>query len=423
MASGPGYPNSVRAGAFLATGVALALVVVLILSRADLFASKSRYVVRFDMNDGVAGLEVGAEVRVSGLKVGRVTRIDQDFANGHIDVAIDIRSDIRLRSDAVVMRSQPLLGNYSWLNFPSLGSERGQPLEEGGTITARASGGLLATIVGPQNAEHANDMFRQLVAFTGSLQSFADEDYPKVSAAIQDAQAVMSEARADYGKWRVNVSSGLESAASSMKKLDATMDDAQVAVRDAREVVRHFREVNMQQVDKVLADAERGANRFADAMDSLDAELVARFPDLRDILANFRQTAVQAKLATMEIRRSPWKLFYSPSGEALARENLYESARAFAIASADMRVAGETLSGVLRDMPERFASDPKFRDALKAQVTDSMTRYEAAQRTLFDVLRADFPGEAPPAAPAAGDRQVDLPAAAPRGTPGAPPAN
>ena len=69
------------------------------------------------------------------------------------------------------------------------------------------------------------------------------------------------------------------------------------------------------------------------------------------------------------------------------------------------------------DQPDRFASDERFRDALKAQVTDSMARYEASQKALFDVLRADFPAESPPAAPAAGDRQVTLPAAAAKGKP------
>lgn len=409
MASGPGYSNSVRAGAFLATGAALALVVVLVLSKSDILTSKSAYKVRFGMNDGVAGLEVGAEVRVSGLKVGRVTRIEQDFANGHIDVGVEMRSDIAIREGAVVMRAQPLLGNYSWINFSSLGPEDAARIPDEGTIGAKESGGLLATIVGPQNASSANEMFGQLVAFTRRLQEFADQDYPKVRGLLEDANATVADIRKDYGTWRTDITSGLEDAASSMRKLNATMDDAQSAAKDAREVVRHFREVNLQQVDKVLADAEQGADRFASAMDSLDTELVARLPDVRAVLSDLRQGAAQVKLATMEVRRSPWKLLHTPSGDELARENLYESARAFALASSDMRVAGETLAAVLKDSPDRFADDPKFREALTAQVSDSMKRYETAQRTLFDVLRADFPGEGPPQAPEAGARQVTLP--------------
>jgi phospholipid/cholesterol/gamma-HCH transport system substrate-binding protein len=411
MANGSGYSNSVRAGAFLLTAVALGLVVVLVLMKTDIFTGKNTYKVGFKMDDGVAGLEVGAEVRVSGLKVGRVSEIEQDFNNGKITVTVEMRRDIVVREQAEVMRAQPLLGNYSWLNFTSLGT--GNVIPDGGAIEATPSGGLLATIVGPQNATRANEIFGDLVAFTRRLDEFAREDYPVVKKALADAQFTVSDIRENYDGWRKNINEGLSEAAGAMRKLNGTMDDAQVAVKDAREVVRHFREVNLQQLDKTLAEAERGATSFASSMDALDAELVARIPDARAMMADLRQGAAQVKLATMEVRRSPWKLFYRPSGDELARENLYESARAFALASSDMRVAGETLSAVLRDQPERFASDERFRDALKGQVTDSMARYEAAQKALFDVLRADFPKEAPPEAPMSGDRQVTLPTAAP----------
>ena len=408
MANGPGYSNSVRAGAFLVTGAALALVVVLVLMKTDILTGKNTYVVDFEMDDGVAGLEEGAEVRVSGLKVGRVKSIDQDFANEKIKVTVEMRRDIVVRSDAKVMRAQPLLGNYSWLNFSSLGT--GAVLPDEGKIVAQRSGGLLATIVGPQNASSANEMFMNAVAFTRKLEEFARDDYPVVKRTLANADSTVAEIRDGFSKWSPRITSGIGEAESAMRKLNLTMDDAQVAVKDAREVVAHFRETNVKQLDATLADAQRGAERFANAMDSLDTEMVAQLPAVRTMLADLRQGAAQVKLASMEVRRSPWKLFYRPTGDELARENLYESARAFALASSDMRVAGEALAAVVREQPDRFADDAKFRDALKAQVTDSMVRYEAAQKALFDVLRADFPKDAPPAAPKAGDRAVTLPA-------------
>ena len=123
MADGPGYSNSVRAGAFLVTSVIAALLVTFILEKSNPFASKNRYKVAFTMDDGVAGLEEGSEVRVSGLKVGKVEQIEQQFepAPGRILVHVAIESDIKVRKDAKVIRAQPLLGNYSWLNFTSLG--------------------------------------------------------------------------------------------------------------------------------------------------------------------------------------------------------------------------------------------------------------------------------------------------------------
>jgi hypothetical protein len=164
------------------------------------------------------------------------------------------------------------------------------------------------------------------------------------------------------------------------------MDDAKAMAADARAAVAHIRDVNLKQVDQLLTEAETGTKAFADSMQALDTELATRLPDIRAMLWDLRQSAAQVKLATMEVRRSPWKLLYRPTGDELARENLYESARAFAIASSDLRVAGETLQAALRDAPERFEQDPKLREAIRMQVVDSLGRYETAQRKLFEVL-------------------------------------
>ncbi|MFM1936188.1 MAG: hypothetical protein RI990_1147 [Planctomycetota bacterium] len=397
MADGSGYPNSIRAGAFLLTAAATALVIILVLSKSAVFSSKSRYVVRFGMDDGVSGLDVGSEVRVAGLKVGRVTHIDQKFDSGWIDVGIEIRADIALHEGVQVLRSQPLLGNYSWLNFPNLGSANGARIEPGATIEAQKSGGLLATIVGPSNAGRADQMFTNLVEFTDSLANFARVQYPEnVVPLLQEARTLMADLGKDYGEWRGKVGEAIDGAASSMAKLDSVMDDAAVGVKDARAVVEHFRANSLAQVDKILEDGVKGADRFADAMDTLEAELSARLPDVRALLWDLRQAGAQVKLATMEVRRSPWKLLYRPSGDELARENLYESARAFAIASSDLRVAGETLDMALRDSPKRFEDDPEFRGAVRDGVMKAIGRYETAQQRLFDVLQADFGGEAAP---------------------------
>ncbi|MFM8732981.1 MAG: MlaD family protein, partial [Phycisphaerales bacterium] len=193
MSEGTGYSNSIRAGAFLLTGALLALVIILVLSKTSAFSRMNDYVVVFTMEDGVGGVEIGSEVRVAGLKVGRVTEIVQKFEEQRIEVEIEMRADIALHKDAVVIRSQPLLGNFSWLNFSSLGTEAGGRMNPGDQIDARKSGGLLATIVGPANASNADRMFADLVAFTGALNDFAKVQYPdRVVPILRDANQTVS---------------------------------------------------------------------------------------------------------------------------------------------------------------------------------------------------------------------------------------
>jgi len=51
MAEGTNYSNTVRAGAFLITGLLLGLVVIVTLQKTSIFASKSRYLVHFGMDE------------------------------------------------------------------------------------------------------------------------------------------------------------------------------------------------------------------------------------------------------------------------------------------------------------------------------------------------------------------------------------
>lgn len=400
MADGTGYSNSVRAGVLLVTTLLGAVVILIVLSKAAIFTSKSAYTLIFRMADGVAGLDIGAEVRVAGLKVGRVTAITEHFVDDRIEVAIEIDASIPVYKDAQALRSQPLLGNYSWINFSTLGTAAAGLVKPGDKLDATPSGGLLATIVGPQNAGRANKMFEDLVAFTGSLNDFATVQYPqKVVPILDDTSSTLHALRADYNTWRPDIGATLASAASGTKKLDAAMDDAKVLAADARAVVAHMRQENLKQIDNILSEAEKGTTSFASAMETLDTELVTRLPDIRALLWDLRQAGAQIKLASMEVRRSPWKLLYRPSGDELGRENLYESARAFAIASSDLRVAGETLKAAMQDAPDRFEKDPKFRDTIRDAVTAALGRYETAQKKLFDVLLDGAPMPIPDAEP------------------------
>jgi ABC-type transporter Mla subunit MlaD len=396
------------------TTAIVGLIVVVVLMKTNLFASTKSYVVEFGMADGVAGLESGAEVRVAGLKVGRVNGIEEHFDEGRIDVSIEMDASIPVYKNAEVLRSQPLLGNYSWLNFTNLGDASAGVLAEDARLQARVSGGLLATIVGPKNAGRADKMFEDLSQFTGALQSFATEQYPKKVVPILDDIALLaSDARRDYATWRSDISRTLASAASAAAKFDTTMDDAKVLAADARAVMSHVREKNIEQIDRILADAEVGAASLANALQTLDVEIGVRLPDLRAMLMDLRTAAAQIKLATMEVRRSPWKLLHEPSSGEVGRENLYEAARAFALASNDLRVAAETLDAATRTAPERFENDERFRKAVQDEVTSSMTRFQVAQQRLFDVL---LDGKGPPP----GSEQTARPFAPPPPAPSKP---
>jgi len=197
--------------------------------------------------------------------------------------------------------------------------------------------------------------------------------YPdRVVPILRDANQTVAKLSTDYEAWRPKIAEGLGDAASSMRKLDATMDDVGAAAKDARESLAHLKEKNLKQIDELLDSGVKGADRFAAAMDTLDAELGARIPDLRALLWDLRQAGAQVKLASMEVRRSPWKLLYRPSGDELGRENLYESA--------PFTPLSRSSSTCLRFFSFRCASDSRasFAAAPTSSIVASSLRIELA---------------------------------------------
>ena len=82
--SGESEKNNFRAGIFTITALVLGFATLVVLNGEaveQLFGKYNRYSVRFDLYDGVSGLNTGSEVRVGGLTRGRVTAIKLEGLN------------------------------------------------------------------------------------------------------------------------------------------------------------------------------------------------------------------------------------------------------------------------------------------------------------------------------------------------------
>lgn len=98
---------------------------------------------RFDQVDG---LQVGSDVRMSGIKVGTVVRQELDTETFQAIVEISIEDSIALPDDtAAKIASESLLGG-SFLDLEPGGSE--DLLEEGGEITFTQSSVSLMDLIG-----------------------------------------------------------------------------------------------------------------------------------------------------------------------------------------------------------------------------------------------------------------------------------
>ena len=125
-----GDRNNLKAGFFTLFAVALGFTTIVILNGDafdKLFGEYNRYSVRFSLLEGVGGLGVGSEVRVGGLVRGQVTEIsltgidagDEELPEALVE--IEIIKDIKLWSNAVAIRTVPVLGGSSWINITTIG--------------------------------------------------------------------------------------------------------------------------------------------------------------------------------------------------------------------------------------------------------------------------------------------------------------
>ncbi len=415
MSSSDNRRNNVRAGLFTLAALALGFATIVVLNADSLkylWGSHHRYVVRFTLLDGVGGLSPGSEVRVGGLVRGRVTDIRLTGIEAGDDrppeALVDIQVDgmITLWSNAEAIRTVPILGGSSWINITTIGgpnvitrspavrngaSSAELPVDGSGEIPATPGDGLLTTIVGPQNAVTTQQLLENVASFTRFLDrdvvlAFDDE----IKATLADARAVVGDVKSDYGQWRKDLDRTFDSVAAAADRLDGTMVEAAGAVGDARDDLRMIGELvrrNVGRIDAAIANVEvmtedgvaithrlrdETLARVDDALDAgvtaiqqlsttmrrVDLEIANAVPQVQAFLQDALVAAGEMKLATIEIRRSPWRILYQPQPGELANENLFSAARDFTIAAGEVRSAAASLQSMLDQLPDARRDDP-----------------------------------------------------------------
>ena len=405
------FSNNLRAGIFVSTILVLALAVGFVLLKVDLFKKYQTLVLQFDTTEGVSGLSRGSEVKVGGLTVGRVVLITPDVDQNNdlsaINVTIEIMEGIPIRysdtapegTNAEVIRVGSLVGSTSIINFNTLGQAPAPLLNSGDKLLATRGSGMLTTLVGPANAVRTNEIIKGLAVTAAWLKTIPEEYRTRVVPTLQNLSTTTANFNQDYETWRKPIGDTLLNAQSftgnadqllkdNKAKFTQLMDNTSATMADAKVIASEFKTKGMPALQKLLDQGADAAQSLASSLDQVEQQMPQRLTDLRDFMLDAREIAGQFKLTAIEIRRSPWKLLYQPKPGEVAHENLYSATRAFALATADLKTASASLQAVLAQDANKFNSDENFRKEVRQEVLDSLEKYEAAQRQLFDVLAA-----------------------------------
>jgi ABC-type transporter Mla subunit MlaD len=430
MATTSAGRQNLVAGVFVLAGIVLAVATLVVIQQLTL-SPRVPYDIEFTVEEGVGGLATGSDVQVGGLSRGKVVSVTPRFADASggdrrmtgVVVRVEIDESIEIFDDASVLRMSPLLGTIGFLNFTNLGGGEGAArLSSGGTLDARPSPGMLATIVGGQNAEAVGLMIANVERLSDVLGEQIPRDYDQiVRPALRDAGTVIGDVRQKWPSWSGEITTTLDNAAvasasivkgidqarnlvaSAQKPVDGiavlvedntpaitrTVQNALDISRKVDDLATSLEQEALPKLTALLDSAKETLDGASATLERIEPEILRQMPQVRSIISDIRDASSELKLSMIEIRRNPWRLLFRPSSEIVGNENLFAAARNFAIAAGDLRMAGEAFEEVLAADPDALADDPDLADSLREAVGEQFRRYERAQQDLFRIILAE----------------------------------
>ena len=289
----------------------------------------------------------------------------------------------------------------------------------GAVIVGSLTAGLLSSVIGADNAAKTSKIVDVALEFGGFLSDiprrYEEQVTPildNLESATADAKALTAEVRSeDWPRWSGQVDEIMTWATEFTGRLDEAVAEGHALLSDGRGVVDENRDQIGLIVDNTEAASEKArvitarveaetvdrANRLLEtgqtALESASGTLQRLQTDYEGWSVDFGETvgnaalaSQQLKLAAIEVRRSPWKLLYRPSEREIEHELLYDAARSFALAAADLKAASKSVQAVLDRHTARLADDPELLDRLRRNLVEPLQNYEQAQTRLLDVL-------------------------------------
>ena len=261
--------NEIRAGVFLLLSFAILVVMIFAVSDVQsLFKKKKDIKVLFLASDGI---EKNAPVRLSGLKVGKVTNIRvAPEQNDKIELTLSVFSDTVIKRDTEAsIKTQGLIGGkYVEL---SGGSPKSPAVEPGGMI------------IGEESFK-VEDLTKMSLEVVGKLKRIAynidktvgDPALAKsIKSTIANLQDVSSNIK-DMTSSKDEVAQGLKNLPEILKKIDASAESLKAITAKS---------------DTIVSENKK----------NIDAAMVS-----------FKEMAQNLKETTDDVKSHPWKLLRKP---------------------------------------------------------------------------------------------------------------
>jgi phospholipid/cholesterol/gamma-HCH transport system substrate-binding protein len=268
--------SEIRAGVFLLISFVILVVMVFAVSDIQsLFKKKKEVKVLFLFSDGI---EKNAQVRFSGIKIGKVEHIRVASEKGDkIELTLSVFTDAVVKEDTkAAIKSLGIVGGkYVEL---SAGSPQSRMLEPGGTIIGQESLKL----------EDLTKMALDVVAKLNNMATNLDRMLgdPKMSKSLK------------------TTIQNLQEASENIKVMTSSKDEVAQGLKDLPAILK--------KTDDILKKSEDVANNLKAITEKSDKIIGENKKNIDEMLASFRDMAKNLKDTSEDIKGHPWKLIRKP---------------------------------------------------------------------------------------------------------------
>ncbi len=426
-----GARNNTLAGLFVVASLVLGVWMAFMLADRGAGMNATRFIVRFPVEQGAAGISLGSPVLLGGQQVGQVLAIgfdaqgkdSSDAPASSVDVKVEVSEAVAIFENAQVYLEKPLLGSLSNINIVTPGTNTlsvfngtSAKVENGEVVVAGVAPGLLAQAgLGPTQLDQLKRTLENVDKSVARLTAMIDKSSPDVEVAIADVRSVIADAKNNFSGWDASIDKTLTNVEAASGRVDPLFTKVEQSVDSATNVFEEAKAIvteNRKQIEQILASVQSATDRLdKESVDLLNATLrdargamaqaqtaisdvnaliTEQRPNLRKSLANMRLTSDQLKLAAVEVRSQPWRLFHEPNTKELSAQVLYDSTRNYAQAASDVRAASEALTELsLTQRTGQTINDVDLATKLaelSKGLQESMAVFQKAERELLEKL-------------------------------------
>src|SRR5919199_3384562 len=283
--------REVRVGLFVLIAAVVLIVLILNASGDISFRSKKHLRVKFASAEG---LRKGAEVRLAGVRVGRVDDVqllppsdDPNAPRVEAKISVDSTVDGKpvtdlIRTDSSAQLVAPSLLGSDKIISVTMGTSLGQPVQENAELRSTTEGGMAQlTASGNQLVDQLNKLSEQMTGITtkinqgqGTIGRFVNDEafYDNLNLTVREAQAIMREIRSGNGTAAQLVNNpalynNVERMTASLQEISDNLNRGRgtagklltddTLYNDARSAIARFN-TTAERVDNIVAGIQRG---------------------------------------------------------------------------------------------------------------------------------------------------------------------